>query len=87
MFEMSFGRFGRVVCGMCVVRMGQVRVMCRHLVFPCLVVFRGFLVMVRHPAELNFGDCFSYALAKVSGEPVLFKGSDFRKTDIPAALP
>jgi ribonuclease VapC len=41
----------------------------------------------RNPAGLNFGDCFSYALAKVSGEPLLFKGSDFRKTDIAAALP
>jgi ribonuclease VapC len=40
----------------------------------------------RHPAGLNFGDCFSYALAKVSGEPLLFKGQDFRKTGIPAAL-
>jgi ribonuclease VapC len=38
-----------------------------------------------HPAALNFGDCFSYALAKVSGEPLLFKGNDFRKTGIPAA--
>ena len=36
----------------------------------------------RHPAGLNLGDCFSYALAKVSGEPLLFKGDDFRKTDI-----
>ena len=41
---------------------------------------------VRHAAGLNFGDCFSYALAKVSGEPLLFKGQDFRKTGIPAAL-
>lgn len=40
----------------------------------------------RHPAGLNFGDCFSYALAKVYGEPLLFKGQDFRKTGIPAAL-
>lgn len=40
----------------------------------------------RHPAGLNFGDCFTYALAKVSGEPLLFKGDDFGKTDvIPAA--
>src|SRR5258706_15517491 len=31
----------------------------------------------RHPAGLNFGDCFSYALAKASDEPLLFKGSDF----------
>ncbi len=36
----------------------------------------------RHPAGLNLGDCFSYALAKVAGEPLLFKGNDFRKTDI-----
>jgi len=36
----------------------------------------------RHPAGLNFGDCFSYALAKASGEPLLFKGEDFSKTDI-----
>ena len=40
----------------------------------------------RHPAGLNFGDCFSYALAKVSGEPLLFKGGDFRKTGIPSVL-
>jgi ribonuclease VapC len=40
----------------------------------------------RHAAGLNLGDCFSYALAKVSGEPLLFKGQDFRKTGIPAAL-
>jgi len=41
----------------------------------------------RHPAGLNFGDCFSYALAKASGEPLLFKGNDFRQTDVEAALP
>ncbi len=41
----------------------------------------------RHPAGLNFGDCFSYALAKSSGEPLLFKGDEFRKTDIVPALP
>jgi ribonuclease VapC len=40
----------------------------------------------RHPAGLNLGDCFSYALAKVSGEPLLFKGNDFRKTDVTAAV-
>jgi ribonuclease VapC len=37
-----------------------------------------------HEAGLNFGDCFSYALAKTSGQPLLFKGNDFSKTDIPA---
>lgn len=36
----------------------------------------------RHPAGLNFGDCFSYALAKSSAEPLLFKGGDFARTDI-----
>jgi ribonuclease VapC len=40
----------------------------------------------RHPAGLNFGDCFAYALAKVTGEPLLFKGKDFRKTGIASAL-
>jgi ribonuclease VapC len=39
-----------------------------------------------HPAGLNFGDCFAYALAKDKGEPLLFKGSNFRHTDVrPAA--
>jgi ribonuclease VapC len=37
-----------------------------------------------HPAALNFGDCFAYALARLSGEPLLFKGNDFTQTDIPA---
>ncbi|HEY6769135.1 MAG TPA: type II toxin-antitoxin system VapC family toxin [Candidatus Sulfotelmatobacter sp.] len=36
----------------------------------------------RHRAGLNFGDCFAYALAKVTGEPLLFKGNDFQHTDI-----
>ena len=39
-----------------------------------------------HPARLNFGDCFSYALASESGEPLLFKGDAFTQTDVaPAA--
>ena len=40
----------------------------------------------RHPAGLNLGDCFSYALAKISGDPLLFKGRDFGRTDILAAV-
>jgi len=36
----------------------------------------------RHKAGLNYGDCFSYALAKATGEPLLFKGNDFKETDI-----
>jgi ribonuclease VapC len=39
-----------------------------------------------HPARLNFGDCFAYALAKVTGEPLLFKGADFVHTDILPAI-
>src|SRR5271170_1458508 len=38
-----------------------------------------------HPANLNFGDLFSYALAKVRGVPLLFKGGDFSRTDIQSA--
>jgi len=39
-----------------------------------------------HPARLNFGDCFAYALAKAMNEPLLFKGDDFTRTDITSAL-
>jgi ribonuclease VapC len=40
----------------------------------------------RHPARLNMGDCCSYALARETGEPLLFKGNDFTQTDIRPAL-
>lgn len=36
----------------------------------------------RHPANLNYGDCFAYALAVTSGDPLLFKGDDFARTDV-----
>lgn len=39
----------------------------------------------RHPAALNLGDCCSYALASSTGEPLLFKGNDFSRTDLAAA--
>ena len=39
-----------------------------------------------HPARLNFGNCFAYALARLTGEPLLFKGTDFANTDITPAL-
>ena len=39
-----------------------------------------------HPAGLNFGDCFAYALAKVAGEPILYKGDDFTLTDVESAF-
>jgi ribonuclease VapC len=52
------------------------------------VAFQGFLRYGKgqHPAGLNFGDCFSYALAKVYDEPLLFKGNDFPRTDIDTAI-
>lgn len=40
----------------------------------------------RHPAGLNFGDCFSYALAKAVGQSLLFKGADFARTDVESAV-
>ncbi|MGQ0774700.1 MAG: type II toxin-antitoxin system VapC family toxin [Pseudonocardiales bacterium] len=52
--------------------------------------YRDFGKCSGHPAQLNFGDCFAYALAKSADEPLLFKGEDFSKTDlVPAttALP
>jgi ribonuclease VapC len=39
----------------------------------------------RHPAKLNFGDCMAYALARETGEDLLFKGTDFGKTDVAVA--
>lgn len=41
----------------------------------------------RHRAALNFGDCVAYALAQWSGEPLLFKGTDFAATDVASAIP
>ncbi len=39
-----------------------------------------------HPAQLNFGDCFPYALARATGEPLLFKGDNFTHTDVTPAI-
>ena len=47
--------------------------------------YRDFGKTSGHPAKLNFGDCFSYALAKFKGEPLLFKGRDFSHTDVKPA--
>lgn len=44
--------------------------------------YRDFGKGTGHPAHLNYGDCFSYALAKESGEPLLYKGDDFGHTDL-----
>lgn len=52
------------------------------------IAFRDYGRGSRHAARLNFGDCFSYSLAKLYGEPLLFVGEDFTATDIePALLP
>ena len=48
--------------------------------------YRDFGKGSSHPAGLNFGDCFAYALAKTLAEPLLFKGSDFAHTDIVSTL-
>ena len=47
--------------------------------------YRDFGKGSSHSARLNFGDCFAYALAKVTGEPLLFKGQDFAHTDVAGA--
>jgi len=48
--------------------------------------YRDFGKSSGHKAGLNFGDCFTYALAKATGEPLLFKGDDFPHTDVTSAL-
>lgn len=48
--------------------------------------YRDFGKGSKHRAGLNFGDCFVYALAKTTGEPLLFKGEDFRHTDLSSAI-
>jgi ribonuclease VapC len=48
--------------------------------------YRDFGRGSKHRAALNFGDCFAYALAKTTGEPILFKGDDFRHTDVLPAI-
>ncbi|HEY6935899.1 MAG TPA: type II toxin-antitoxin system VapC family toxin [Terriglobales bacterium] len=49
--------------------------------------YRDFGRGTSHPAKLNFGDCFAYALAKAMNEPLLFKGNDFKYTDVTSAIP
>lgn len=49
------------------------------------VAYRDFGKGSEHPARLNFGHCFFYAIAKVSGEPLLYKGYGFARTDLTSA--
>jgi len=51
-----------------------------------IAAYRQFGKGSGHAAGLNFGDCFSYALAKLTGEPLLFKGDDFSYTDLAPAV-
>lgn len=48
--------------------------------------YAGFGKGTDHPARLNYGDCFAYALARSTGFPLLYKGDDFARTDIRSAL-
>ncbi len=48
--------------------------------------YRAYGKGTTHPARLNFGDCFAYALAKLASEPLLFKGTDFSQTDLTPAV-
>ena len=48
--------------------------------------YRDFGTGSGHPAGLNFGDCFAYALSRATGQPLLFKGDDFGRTDVQPAL-
>ncbi|MHB8450907.1 MAG: type II toxin-antitoxin system VapC family toxin [Mycobacteriales bacterium] len=48
--------------------------------------YRNFGKGSGHPAGLNFGDCFAYALSRARGEPLLYKGDDFTRTDVESAL-
>jgi ribonuclease VapC len=48
--------------------------------------YRDFGKGTGHPAQLNFGDCFAYALATVTAEPLLFIGQDFVRTDLKSAM-
>ncbi|HEV8024607.1 MAG TPA: type II toxin-antitoxin system VapC family toxin [Candidatus Nanopelagicales bacterium] len=48
--------------------------------------YRDFGKGRQHPAQLNFGDCFSYALASTEGQPLLYKGQDFSHTDVRSAV-
>ena len=61
-----------------------VAVSARHADLAC-AAYRRYGRGSKHPAKLNFGDCFPYALARERNEPLLFKGDDFRHTDVRAA--
>ena len=57
----------------------------REQAWSARAAYRDFGKGSGHPAALNFGDCFAYALAKDVGEPLLYKGDDFGHTDVQTA--
>ena len=70
--------------------LGRARIDVRPVTAEQLVIARAAHVRfgkgTGHPAQLNFGDCFAYALAKAMDVPLLYKGDDFARTDIRSAL-
>lgn len=73
------GRFDDLVADI------EVVPMTRELAHMARRAYRDFGKGSGHPARLNLGDCFSYALARGSGEPLLYKGDDFGHTDVASA--
>jgi ribonuclease VapC len=73
------GRFDDLVADI------EVVPMTRELAHIARRAYRDFGKGSGHPARLNLGDCFSYALARGSGEPLLYKGDDFGHTDVASA--
>jgi len=74
--------FDRVIAGL---KVELVPVTAEHAVI-ARSAYRDFGRGSGHPARLNFGDCFAYALAIERNEPLLYKGDDFRHTDVRSAL-
>lgn len=75
--------FGTGVVGELLRHVGiEVRSFALDHVLEAKVAYARFGKGVGHPARLNFGDCVSYALAKVEGVPLAFKGEDFQHTDL-----
>ena len=63
----------------------EIVAMTAHQAHIARAAYRDFGKGSGHKAQLNFGDCFAYALASDTGEPLLFKGNDFSETDIASA--
>jgi ribonuclease VapC len=73
------GRFDEVLADI------EVEPVTRELAEVARRAYRDFGKGSGHPARLNFGDCFAYALARTTGKPLLYKGDDFVHTDLTSA--